>query len=180
MYRKKTMANPAATAFKHLLLLCCLAFLTACGYRFSGSGELPGNFEKMAIETFKNRTGETGIASIITNDIIYEFTRTAKASIAGRKEADAVLTGVIKSARSSTISHISSHTTGERRITVTVDVKLVDASGNILWSAKDISASEEYDASGDKLATEQRKKSAITKLSGRLAERIYYRMTDDF
>ncbi|MFP3998712.1 MAG: LPS assembly lipoprotein LptE [Desulfobacterales bacterium] len=174
------MANPAAIAFKKLMLLCCLAFLAACGYRFSGAGELPGNFEKLAVETFKNRTGETGIESIITNDIIYEFTRTAKASIGGRKEADAVLTGVIKSAQSSTISHISSHTTGERRITVTVDVKLLDASGDVLWTANDISASEEYNAQGDKLATEQSKKSAIAKLSSRLAERIYYRMTDNF
>lgn len=175
------MATPAATTvFKQILLLVCLVFLAACGYRFSGSGELPGNIGKLSIETFKNRSGETGIESIITNDITHEFTRAAKASIAGKKEADAFLTGVIKSARSSTISHISSHTTGDRRITVTVDVKLVDNSGNEVWSANGISASEEYDASGNKLATEQRKKSAIARLSGRLAERIYYRITDDF
>ncbi|MFP4194407.1 MAG: LPS assembly lipoprotein LptE [Desulfobacterales bacterium] len=168
------------TWLKYILLACLIASLAACGYRFSGSGELPGNLGKLSIETFKNRTGETGIESVITSDISHEFTRAAKASITGRKEADAVLTGVIKSARSSTISHITSHTTGGRRITVTVDAELLDPEGKVLWSASGISASEEYDASGDKLATEQRKKSAIARLSGRLAERIYYRMTDDF
>ncbi|MCF8110279.1 MAG: hypothetical protein K9J85_02215 [Desulfobacteraceae bacterium] len=174
------MGIPARTAFKNILLACCIAYLAACGYRFSGAGKLPGNFEKLAVETFKNRSGETGIESIITNDITNEFNRAAKATISNRQEAGAVLTGVIKSAKSSTISHISSHTTAERRITVTVDVKLLDPAGKVLWSANDISASEEYEASGNKLATEQRKKSAIARLSTRLAERIYYRMTDNF
>ncbi|MFW6080626.1 MAG: LPS assembly lipoprotein LptE [Desulfosalsimonas sp.] len=163
-----------------MVAACCIAFLASCGYRFSGGGELPGGFERLAIETFKNRTGEIGIESIITNDITYEFTRTANARISSRDEAEAVLTGEIRSARSSTISHVSAHATGERRVTVTVNVKLVDSSGKVLWSASSISASEEYDASGDKLSAEQNKKSAIAKLSGRLAERIYYRMTDDF
>ncbi|MFO7932003.1 MAG: LPS assembly lipoprotein LptE [Thermodesulfobacteriota bacterium] len=174
------MAAAAGTSFKYTVVICCIAFFAACGYRFSGGGELPGGFESLSIETFKNRTGEIGIESIITNDITYEFTRTAKADISDRDEAEAVLTGEIRSARSSTISHVTAHTTGERRITVTVDVKLLDSSGEVLWSSRGISASEEYDASGDKLASEQNKKSAIAKLSGKLAERIYYRMTDDF
>ncbi|MCF8023861.1 MAG: hypothetical protein K9K82_00025 [Desulfobacteraceae bacterium] len=174
------MSSLKYTVFTYVLLVWCLAFLAACGYRFSGAGELPGDFNRLAIETFKNKSGEIGIESIITNDITYEFTRTAKATVSARKEADAVLTGVIRSARSSTISHISTHTTAERRITVTVDVKLIDTSGAVLWSANGISASEEYTVADDKLVTERNKKSAVAKLSGRLAQRIYYRMTDDF
>ncbi|MFP4158926.1 MAG: LPS assembly lipoprotein LptE [Desulfobacterales bacterium] len=174
------MAAGAGTSLKYMILTCCIAFFAACGYRFSGGGDLPAGVESLAIETFKNRTGEIGIESIITNDITYEFTRTAKSDMSDRDEAEAVLTGEITSARSSTISHVTAQTTGERRITVNVNVKLEDSSGEVLWSASDISASEEYDASGDKLASEQNKKSAIAKLSGRLAERIYYRMTDDF
>lgn len=174
------MAVSSGKVFKFLLLALCLSFTAACGYRFSGAGELPGDFNRLAIETFKNRSGEIGIESIITNDITYEFNRTAKASVSSRKEADAVLSGVIRSADSSSIAHISAHTTAERRITVTVDVKLTAASGSVVWSASGISASEEYKVSGDKLVTERNKKSAVAKLSGRLAQRIYYRMTDDF
>ncbi|MFW6334238.1 MAG: LPS assembly lipoprotein LptE [Desulfosalsimonas sp.] len=174
------MKSRPGAVFKYAIIFCCIWFAAACGYRFSGQGELPGNIERLAVETFKNRTGETGIEAVITNDITYEFTRTGKASISDKKEADAVLEGVIKSATSSTLSHISSQTTGERRITVKVDASLTDSSGNVLWTGKDISASEEYDATGDKIAVEENKKSAIARLSGRLAERIYYRMTDDF
>jgi hypothetical protein len=134
----------------------------------------------MAVETFDNRTGEIGMEAIVTNDIIYELTRTAAAEITDKKQADAVMTGVIRSAQSHNISHSTAHTTAERRITVVVDVKLTSSAGEVLWSAIGISASEEYEVAGDKTATEQNKKSAIARLSGRLAQRIYYRLTDDF
>ncbi len=174
------MATKRYNVFKYAILVCFIALTASCGYRFSGGGELPGDFRRLAVETFKNRTGEIGIESIITNDITYELTRSGKITISGKKEADAVLAGVIRSARSSNISHISSHTTSERRITVTVNVELRDIAGNVLWSADGIAASDEYAVSGDKLVTEENKKSAVARLSGRLAQRIYYRMTDAF
>lgn len=174
------MALFCKTAFKYCLLACCLVFFASCGYRFSGTGQLPGAVSSIAVETFENRTGEIGIEAVITNDVIYEFTRTGKASVTGKKQADAVLKGVIRSASSSTLSHLAPYETSERRITVTVDVELVSRSGEVLWSGNSVSASEEYTMAGGKLATEQNKKTAVSRLSGRLAQRIYYRMTDDF
>ncbi|MBS3731572.1 MAG: hypothetical protein KGY42_01585 [Desulfobacterales bacterium] len=178
------MTVPGSPHLKTLLQACGIVFLAvcmaACGYRFSGGGRIPGGVNRLTIKTFENRSGEIGIESVITNDIIYEFTRTGKASVTKSKTADAVLTGVIRAARSSTISHVSSHATADRRITVTVDVKLARPSGTVLWSGSDISASEEYTVADDKIVTEQNKKSAVAKLSSRLAQRIYYRMTDDF
>ncbi|MCF8036288.1 MAG: hypothetical protein K9K62_05420 [Desulfobacteraceae bacterium] len=178
------MTVPGSPRLKTLLQACGIVFLAACvaacGYRFSGGGRLPGDVTRLTIQTFENRSGEIGIESVITNDIIYEFTRTGKADITKNQTAQAVLTGVIRSARSSTISHVSSHTTADRRITVTVDVELARPSGKVLWSGSDISASEEYTVADDKIVTEQNKKSAVAKLSSRLAQRIYYRMTDDF
>lgn len=169
---------------KILVQACGIFFLAvcmaACGYRFSGGGSLPGGVTRLTIQTFENRSGEIGIESVITNDIIFEFTRTGKADVTKNKTAEAVLTGAIRSARSSTISHVSSHATSDRRITVTVDVELARPSGTVLWSGSDISASEEYTVADDKIVTEQNKKSAVAKLSSRLAQRIYYRMTDDF
>ena len=178
------MTVPGTPRLKTLLQACGIVFLavclSACGYRFSGGGSLPEGVTRLTIQNFENRSGEIGIESVITNDIIFEFTRTGKADVTRSKTAEAVLTGVIRSARSSTISHISSHATADRRITVTVDVKLVRPSGTVLWSGSDISASEEYTVADDKIVTEQNKKSAVAKLSSRLAQRIYYRMTGDF
>ena len=178
------MTVPGALRLKTLLQACGIVFLAvcmaACGYRFSGGGRLPGGVTRLTIQTFENRSGEIGIESVITNDIIYEFTRTGKADVTKSKTAEAVLTGIIRSARSSTISHVSSHATADRRITVTVDAELARPSGAVLWSGSDISASEEYTVADSKIVTEQNKKSAVAKLSSRLAQRIYYQMTDDF
>ena len=68
----------------------------------------------------------------------------------------------------------------ERRVTVTVDLKLTNPEGRLIWSAIGVSANEAYDVMSDKLATEQNRRNAISVLSKRLAERVYSRLTDDF
>jgi hypothetical protein len=51
----------------------------------------------------------------------------------------------------------------------------------VIRSAKGVSASEAYDVMpGNKLATEQNRRDAISALSKRLAQRVYNRMTEDF
>lgn len=166
----------AVWAFLTLLMV----FSGGCGYRFSGSGEMPGDIKRIAIEIFDNRTGETGIESIITNDIINEFTRNPAAEVTGKDDADAVLTGVIRTARIRSISHRSAYTTAEREITIVVDVALTTPAGEIVWSASGINASADYAVSDEKVITGQNKKSAVTDLSGKLAQRIFYAMTDRF
>lgn len=155
-------------------------FSNSCGYRFSGSGEMPGDIRRIAIETFDNRSGETGIESIITNDVINEFTRSPTVEVAGKEDAEAVLTGVIRASRTRSISHRSAYTTTEREITIVVDVALTTPGGEVLWSARGIEASGDYAVSHEKIWTEQNKKSALADLSARLAQRIFYRLTDRF
>lgn len=182
MYKTRTEAKgrKLLTCFALVCISCLMMIPTGCGYRFSGGGSLPGDAGSLAVKTFNNKTGEIGIEAIVTNDIVYELTRTAGAAIADEDKADAVLTGTIRSARSVNVSHSSAHATAERRIIVVVDVKLTGEAGKVLWAANSISASEEYAVAGDNMVTEQNKKSAVARLSKRLAQRIYYRMTDDF
>ena len=176
---KAAYATRPAYALIALGLLMLLAF-NGCGYRFSGAGEMPGNIQRIAIDIFENRSGETGIESIITNDVINEFNRNPGISVTGRDEAEAVLSGVIRTARIRSISHRSAFTTTEREITIVVDVTLSTPGGKILWSAKGIDASSDYTVSDEKIRTEQNKKTAAADLSGKLAQRIFIRMTDRF
>jgi outer membrane lipopolysaccharide assembly protein LptE/RlpB len=161
-----------------LLFLCAAA--GACGYRFSGSGELPGGVETLYIDVFENKSGETGFETHITNDLIYQFTRFDSRRLADPSVADARLTGIIKSISAVTISHRTAQTTAERRLQATIAVKLTGADGKRLWSDNAITAYETYAVSPDKAQTERNKKSALATLSSRVAERIYYRLTDDF
>ena len=66
---------------------------TGCGYHFAGEGSLPGNIRSIGVSMLANRTAETGVESIFTNDIIYEITRAKKVLLTSTDQADATLTG---------------------------------------------------------------------------------------
>ncbi len=151
----------------------------SCGYRFAGSGKLPGNADTVFVDILENRSAETGIENIFTADLRYEFIR--KQMGAQREEADGILSGEIRSLRVETISRRTENISQERRVTTSISLRLTDRNGKIIWRAEDIYISETYNVTGgDKTALDLNKREAIAKLSKRLAENIYYRLTEDF
>ena len=161
-------------------IIVILLFFSACGYRFSGSGNLPGGIQTVAIEIFENRTTETGLENIITNDLIYEFTRKGRRVQKDSKKAEAVLTGVIGSERITTISRQAQQSALARRVTIVVSLKLTGSDGGVKWSASGVSEFQDYNVTTDKQANEISKRRAIEDLSKKLAEKVYNRLTDNF
>jgi outer membrane lipopolysaccharide assembly protein LptE/RlpB len=155
-------------------------FFSACGYRFSGSGNLPSGAETIFIEVFKNRTVETGYENTITNDLIYEFTRNGRDVQKSRDNTDAVLAGVIESEHIRTISRQGQLDPLERRVQITISLKMTDPADTVIWSRSGISDSEAYDVGANNQITERNKRHALEILSKRLAETAYNRLTDDF
>jgi len=141
---------------------------------------LPEGIKSLSIKMLKNRTSETGAENIFTNDLIYEITSFGKVVLTKEDSADGILTGVIESMRIHAISHRDSYTSLERRVIVTLNLKLTDQTGRVIWSAKDFSVSEDYIVSSDKQTTERNRREAIKTLSKRFAEKVYNRLTDDF
>ena len=178
---KLTGEEPVFVKNKYAWAIILLGwFFSGCGYRFSGGGSLPSGITSVSIEMFRNRTAETGVEAIITNDVIYEFDRHEQVIVSGRDKADAILTGVIQSISETTISHRGEYSSNERRVYVNVDLKLTSRSGKVIWSRKSISEDEAYKVSSQKQSTEQRKREAIKTLSKRLAEIIFNELTADF
>jgi len=165
---------------KVFFLVIVLLTLTACGYRFSGGGELPGGVERVSVGIFENSSAETGVEGIISNDIIYEFTRNGKAFTYQHEAGSAVLSGRVLSVTTRSISRQSIHNAQEQRVTVTISLRMTDSKGAVIWQAPRISENEEYAVAEDKGTTEQNKRAAIVKLSRRLGEKVYYQMTDNF
>ena len=161
-------------------VIVILLFFSACGYRFSGSGNLPGGIQTVAIEIFENRTTETGLENIITNDLIYEFSRKGRRVEKDSKKAEAVLTGVIESERIATISRRAQQSALARRVTIVVGLKLTGSDGGVKWSASGVSSFQDYNVTTDKQANEISKRRAIEDLSKKLAEKVYNRLTDNF
>ena len=165
---------------KNIFIIFIGLFFVSCGYRFTGGGDLPEGINRVYVKTLENRTSETGIENIITDDIIYEFTRSRQAEITEKERADAVLSGIVSSLSIGSVSRQDSHTSRERRITIAVNLKLTGNDGKEIWTRKGISDREAYDVSSDKSSTEQNKREAIKILSKRLAEKAYNRLTDNF
>jgi outer membrane lipopolysaccharide assembly protein LptE/RlpB len=162
--------------------LLCLVVVGACGYRFSGQGGFPQGVEKIFIEVFENRTNKTGIERIVTNQVVFEFTRQREKSLANRAEnADATLKGVIRTIRTQTIARIGTEVASEREVVMTVDLRLIKDGGEVIWTVKGITDRQAYNVDeNSKLATDQNENIAIAILSERMSERIFSRLTSDF
>ena len=165
------------------LLLCSVALLllaaaAGCGYRFSGGGDLPFGIKKIFVPMFENRTGEIGVERIVTNDFIYEFTRSDKVEVVDKEAADAIFSGVVATVSTETVSRTGSQNALERRVTVYLDLSLADRRGNVLWAVKRVSDDETFEVQSVKLSTERRELSAIKVLSRRMAETVFNLLTD--
>ena len=162
-------------------LLLCALFASTCGYRFAGSGGFPDNVEKIFIEIFENHTSKAGIERVVTNQLVFEFTRQREKSLASDpNEADATLKGIIQSIRTRTISRIGTEVANEREVVMILDLRLIKQNGEVIWAAKGLSGRQAYDVSGLKLENDRNEDLAIARLSERISERIYSRLTDDF
>jgi len=162
--------------------LIVLVALAGCGYHFKGTGlTAPVGVRTIAITVLENRTSESGIETVFTSDLAYEFTRSKVLRVVGKDTADAVLSGRIASLTVNTISHTASYYSDERRVTITLDLALKRADGKVIWSDSALSDKEAFKVDpSDKLATESKRREAIEAISERLAEKIHNRILQDF
>ena len=157
--------------------------LAGCGYHFKGAGlKAPVGVRTIAVIMLENRTSESGIETVFTSDLAYEFTRSKVLRVVGKDTADAVLSGRIASLTVDTISHTADYMSDERRVTITLDLSLKRADGDaIIWSDSALSDKEAFKVDpSDKLATEKSRRTAIEVISERLAEKIHNRILQDF
>ncbi len=158
------------------------ATLMACGYHFAGGGKLPAGVTRIYIDMLENRTSESGVERTFTNDLIYEFTRGRKESLAKeRANANGILTGTITRLAVENISRSSVSAATERSVTGTVNLRIESPEGKVLWKSGSLIESEDYEVvSENKTATTQNKSDAIADLSKKMAESAFTRLTDDF
>ena len=159
----------------------CLS-MTACGYRFVGSGGFPGGAQRIYVTVFENRTSETGLENILSRELNNEFTRRNIEGFAGRKsKADAVLTGNIHNLTIDIVSRRTEIQSAERRVSFRSDIKLTTPEGDTFWQATGLFATQTYPViEGDNEATEASRREALRVASNRLAEVIYNRLIEDF
>jgi outer membrane lipopolysaccharide assembly protein LptE/RlpB len=168
--------------FAGLILIVCI-ISTACGYRFTGSGNFPSGVERIFIQIFDNRTSEIGVENDIANGLADQFTTrgNSAALVSSLKKADAVLTGVIASIQIITTSRVTETTADARRVILTVDAKLTASDNRTIWSAQRVAATDTYTVvQNNNEATEDNKRQALARAAIELAEILYNRLVEDF
>jgi len=155
--------------------------ISACGYRFAEEKGFPGDTRRLFVQVLENKTQETGVENIITAALLSELTlRKTDELASGIDDADVVLSGVVNLVTIQTISFSKVDVADERRVTVTVDLKLTQKDGRIVWSTGGLSDFEAYLVTADKELTDANRRNAIRVLSKRIAERTVNRFSDDF
>ena len=163
------------------IILLIAVLCGACGYRFAEQGGFPGDTERLFVKVLENKTQETGVESIVTNALLTELTlRKTDELASGFDDADVVLSGVVNLVTLWTISVSKPDVANERRVTVTIDLKLTKKGGRIVWAAKGLSDFEAYLVDADAERTDANRRNAIRVLSKRIAERAVNRLSDDF
>ena len=156
--------------------------LTACGYHFAGGGKFPAGVTRIFIPMMENRTTQTGVERVFTNDLIYEFTRSRKEGLAkDRSSANGILFGTIAGLGVANISRSNVSTAIERRVTGTLRLRLESPDGRLLWRSANIVESEAFQVVDEnKTATDQNKSDAIAEISKKMAESAFTALTDNF
>ena len=96
-------------------------------------------------------------------------------------KADAVLKGVIKRLRTDTLSRVGTEVANEREVIMTIDVRLEKQdSREVLWAAKGITDRQPFDVAESRIETDRNESLALARLSERMSERIFSRLTNDF
>ncbi len=165
--------------FRAIVWICGLLGLLApaCGYRFVQGGKLPGAVKRVSVHMFSNRTAESGLEHLLTNALIYEFTRSNMAELVEDGQAEAIISGGIQSLRVDSAARTTLQTTTEMRVTVTGYVKLTGRDGKTLWESQGITVMGTYLITGD---PENNKKEKMREVAKRFAEKIFQQMTADF
>ena len=167
---------------KGCLIIILIAVLCgACGYRLAEQGGFPGDTERLFVNVLENQTQETGVENIITAALLSELTLRKTRNLAnGMADADVVLSGIVKHVDFRTISVSQPTVANERRVTVSIDLKLTKTDGSTAWAAKDISDFQAYLVNVNQGITDANRQNAIRILSKRIAERVVNRFSDDF
>ncbi|MCD4718670.1 MAG: hypothetical protein K8S13_02260, partial [Desulfobacula sp.] len=139
---------------KWFLFICLLVFFASCGYRFEGGGYIKNDVMRVAVKVFENKSSETGAGISFTNALIQEIIQKTDTKVVDESRATAVLKGTINAIGFATLSRSTTESVIERRVWASVDLKLIDKDGEVIWSVKDFSSHEEYTVSEDKITDE--------------------------
>jgi len=156
--------------------------LAACGYRLQGRDDaLPGEVRYVYVELLGNATYEPFLENGMTNALIDRLARSPAVELVEQPDlADALLTGTVLRYDNDALSYAGDDDIVEYRVRMTVETVLRRAeNAQVLWKGQ-ASWTEDYLASVNKTAEDDREEAAVGEIDRRLADELYGRLVDGF
>ena len=169
-------------AVKLLVMALLVISVASCGYSFRGKqNNLPSDIDTVAIPVFGNNTGEERVEVIVTDEVIFQFTKSQMVAIVSKGEADAILYGTVQKIETEDVSLTATETSANQRVLVTVSAKLVRAdNGEVLWQNKNLIQRRIFTVGATAQDTQQNKLTAIDEASKDLAQTLHDSVFENF
>ncbi len=124
-------------------IIVFFALISGCGY--SNKSLISRKINSIYIPIFENETFRKSLEFDLTNAVKDEIMSNTKLRIAKKDSADTILTGKIQKVTESMLSSNVEDNIVEGRVTIYVDIKLVDRrTGRTLIEEKNVKQSAEY------------------------------------
>ena len=172
---------------RHLAIAVAAAsaiVLAGCGYHVAGRAtRLPATVQTIAVPAFDNKTQTYRIEQLLTEATVREFITRTKYHIVYKADpdADAVLKGTVLSSSVTPVTFDS--TTGRASsalVIVTMQMKLMDRSGKVLFENPNYVFREQYQVSRELSSFFQEESPALDRMSRDFARALVSNVLEAF
>jgi hypothetical protein len=176
-----------------LFTICLAVASLGCGYQLRASGEPLGiTIESLAIPLVESSSSNLGFEADFTSVIRNEFISRSRVPLLPLDKAHMSLIGNVYEIRTDPLSFDTREvevigttatysTTNSRRLTVKLDMKLVERkSGKVIWHDRSMEEKATFAVGKEPLTNRDNEKRALETISRSLAVRIYNRTMDRF
>ncbi|MCL4558785.1 MAG: LPS assembly lipoprotein LptE [Deltaproteobacteria bacterium] len=166
----------------YAFLLIAALLLQGCGYHFGrGTGAVPLKATELYVPVFTNLTDEVAIEDMFTSAMRKTVADSSDARLVSKKYADGIIDGTIVSYSSVPVFFSASGTVSVYRLTITINVKLVQVITNkTLWEMNGFTESLDFYPINDPVLTKERERDTINLLATSMMQRAFDAMHSSF
>ena len=157
-----------------LIALALLSAVAGCGYRLeSGTARFKDPSVRMDVSPFANRSTTPDAGAVVAARFREELRRSGFRGSFGNIGANYLVEGTVRDVRSEVFSHGVDRFSLENRLTLVVDVRVVEvARGRVLWKESGLSETDSYFSGTDAQYTEANRRAAFEEVVRRMAVRL--------
>ena len=157
-----------------LIALALLSAVAGCGYRLeSGSARFTDPSVRMDVSPFANRSTTPDAGAVIAAGFREELRRSGFRGTFGDVGANYLVEGTVRDLRSDIFSHGTDRFSIENRLTLVVDVRVVEVvRGGVLWKESGLTETASFYAGPDAQYTEANRRAAFEEVVRRMAVRM--------